>query len=486
MSPTPLEHSGRNYIGGEWRDAASGRTFAVRNPATGEQLAVVPDAGAPDAARAVEAASQAFPGWAGLPAPERAKLLFTVAALMLERQEALAQVLTSEQGKPLREARGEIEYAAGFVTWYAEEAKRVYGETIPASVAHKRMIVIKQPVGVVAAITPWNFPAAMVTRKIAPALAAGCTVVLKPAEQTPLTAIALFKLIEEAGLPAGAANIVTTADPAGVGREFLENPFVRMIAFTGSTEVGKLLMRGAADQVKRISLELGGHAPFIVFEDADLDKATAGAMAAKFRNMGQTCICANRIYVHEAIFDAFAATFVERVKQLRMGNGLDEGVQVGPLIDEQGFKKVCAHVEDAVARGATVLTGGRPRTEGPFAGGRFFEPTVLTGVTQGMRILEEETFGPVAPLIPFRDEAEVVRAANDTPYGLAAYFYSQNVSRCVRVAEQLQYGIIGLNDGSPSVPQAPFGGFKESGIGREGGREGIEEFLEVKHISLGL
>ncbi|MGH7387284.1 MAG: NAD-dependent succinate-semialdehyde dehydrogenase, partial [Candidatus Methylomirabilales bacterium] len=415
-----------------------------------------------------------------------AKLLFKAAALMLERKEELARILTSEQGKPLFEARGEIEYAAGFVTWYAEEGKRVYGETIPASVAHKRLLVIKQPVGVVAAITPWNFPAGMVTRKIAPALAAGCPVVLKPAEQTPLTAIALFQIFEEAGFPAGVVNLITTRDPSEVGRELVENPLVRMIAFTGSTEVGKLLMRGAAAQVKRISLELGGNAPFIVFEDADLDKAVAAAVASKFRNMGQTCICANRIYVQESILESFTAKFVERVKQLRVGNGLEEGVQVGPLIDEQGFKKVSVHVEDAVAKGAKVLTGGTPRTDGPFAHGHFFEPTVLASVRKGMQILEEETFGPVAPLVPFRDEAEVIRAANDTRYGLAAYFYSQNVSRCIRVAEQLEYGIVGANDAMPAVPQAPFGGLKESGFGREGGREGIEEFLEVKLISLGL
>jgi len=477
---------GQNYIGGRWVDPVSGRTFPVRNPATGEQLGLVADAGRDDAARAIEAAHQAFAGWAALAAPDRAKLLFRAAALMLERKEVLARILTSEQGKPLVEARGEIEYAAAVVTWYAEEGKRGYGETIPASVAHKRLLVIKQPVGVVAAITPWNFPAAMVTRKIAPALAAGCTVVLKPAEQTPLTAIALFRIFEEAGFPAGVVNLITTRDPSEVGRELLENPLVRMIAFTGSTEVGKLLMRGASAQVKRVSLELGGNAPFIVFEDADLDKAVAAAVASKFRNMGQTCICANRIYIHESILEPFTAKFVERVKQLRVGNGLEEGVQVGPLIDEQGFKKVSAHVEDAVAKGAKILTGGRPRTEGPFARGHFFEPTVLADVRKGMQILEEETFGPVAPLVPFRDEAEVIRAANDTRFGLAAYFYSQNVSRCIRVAEQLEYGIVGANDAMPAVPQAPFGGLKESGFGREGGREGIEEFLEVKLISLGL
>jgi succinate-semialdehyde dehydrogenase/glutarate-semialdehyde dehydrogenase len=447
---------------------------------------MVADAGREDATQAVEAAHGAFQGWATLAAPDRAKLLFKAAALILERKEELARILTSEQGKPLKEAQGEVEYAAGFVTWYAEEGKRVYGETIPASVAHKRLLVIKQPVGVVAAITPWNFPAAMVTRKIAPALAAGCPVVLKSAEQTPLTAIALFQIFAEAGFPAGVVNLITTRDPSEVGREFLENPLVRMIAFTGSTDVGKLLMRGAAAQVKRMSLELGGNAPFIVFEDADLDKAVAAAVSSKFRNMGQTCICANRIYVQESILEPFATKFVERVKQLKVGNGLEEGVQVGPLIDEQGFKKVSAHVEDAVAKGAKVLTGGKPRTDGPFARGHFFEPTVLGGVKKGMQILEEETFGPVAPLVPFRDEAEVLKAANDTRYGLAAYFYSQNVSRCVRVAEQLEYGIIGANDAMPAVPQAPFGGVKESGFGREGGREGIEEFLEVKLISLGL
>ncbi len=486
MAGLATEGKGQNYIGGLWVDAASRRTFPVHNPATGETLTEIADAGPQDAAQAVEAAYGAFPEWSTLAAPQRAKLLFKARDLMLERKEALARLLTSEQGKPLFESRGEIEYSAGFVTWYAEESKRVYGETIPSSVAHKRLMVVKQPVGVVAAITPWNFPAAMVLRKIAPALAAGCTVVLKPAEQTPLTAIALFKIFEEAGFPAGVVNLITTLDPGGVGREFLENPLVRMITFTGSTEVGKLLMRGSADHVKRVSLELGGHAPFIVFEDADVDKAVVGAVASKFRNMGQTCICANRIYVHESILEPFAAKLVERVKQLKVGNGLEEGVHVGPLIDEQGFKKVCTHVEDAVAGGAKVLTGGKPRTEAEFARGRFFEPTVLTDVRKGMRILEEETFGPVAPLIPFRDEAEAIHAANDTRYGLAAYFYSQNVSRCIRVAEQLEYGIIGVNDGSPSVPQAPFGGFKESGVGREGGREGIEEFLEVKFISLGL
>ncbi len=481
-----IQSQRQNYIGGKWDGAASGRTFSVHSPATGEELEHVPDAGPQDAARAIEAAHCAFPEWSKLAAPERATFLFKARDLMLERKEALARILTAEQGKPLYEARGEIAYAAAFFTWFAEESKRVYGETIPATVPHKRLMVIKQPVGVVAAITPWNFPAAMVTRKIAPALAAGCTVVLKPAEQTPLTAIALFKIFEEAGFPAGVANLITTQDPRGVGRELLENPLVRMIAFTGSTEVGKLLMRGAADQVKRVSLELGGHAPFIVFDDADLDKAVVGAMTSKFRNMGQTCICANRIYVHESVLEAFTAKLVEQVEQLKLGNGLEEGVQVGPLIDEQGFKKVCTHVEDAVAKGAKVLTGGQPRTDGPFAQGRFFAPTVLTNVRKGMRILEEETFGPVAPLIAFRDEAEVIQAANDTPYGLAAYFFSQNVSRCIRVAEQLEYGIIGVNDGMPAVPQAPFGGFKESGVGREGGREGIEEFLEVKFISLGL
>ena len=486
MPAIAIERRNRNYIGGQWIEAASGRTFPVRNPATGEELAVVPDAGPRDAAQAIEAAHRAFPEWSGMAAPERGKLLFKARDLILEQKEALAHILTSEQGKPLAESRGEIEYSAGFVTWFAEEGKRVYGETIPASVAHKRLLVIKQPVGVVAAITPWNFPAAMVMRKIAPALAAGCTVVLKPAEQTPLTAIALFKIFEEAGFPAGVVNLITTLDPSGVGREILENPLVRMIAFTGSTEVGKLLMRGASEQVKRVSLELGGNAPFIVFEDADVNKAVGGAVVSKFRNMGQTCICANRIYVHESVLEPFATKLVERVKQFKMGNGLEEGVHVGPLIDEQGFKKVCTHVEDAVAGGAKILTGGKPRTDGQFAKGCFFEPTVLTDVRKGMRILEEETFGPVAPLIPFRDEAEVVRAANDTRYGLAAYFYSQNVSRCIRVAEQLEYGIIGVNDAVPAVPQAPFGGVKESGIGREGGRQGIEEFLEVKLISLGL
>ncbi|HEY8369052.1 MAG TPA: NAD-dependent succinate-semialdehyde dehydrogenase [Thermodesulfobacteriota bacterium] len=475
----------RLLIGGEWVEAASKAVFEVTNPATGDVIAKVADAGREETRQAIHAAARAFPEWSGATAKTRADALTKACQLMLERKEELARLMTTEQGKPLAEARGEVVYAAGFLEWYAGEAVRVYGETIPASVTTKRLVVLRQPIGVVAAITPWNFPSAMITRKIAPALAAGCTVVVKPAEQTPLSALALGRIFLEAGFPPGVVNIVTSRDPREVGAELLSNPIVRKVTFTGSTEVGKLLMRQAADQVKKVSLELGGHAPFIVFEDADLDAAADGAVASKFRNMGQTCVCANRLYVHRSVVDAFTRKFTERVAKLKMGNGLEEGVQVGPLIDEQGFKKVEAHVADAVAQGAVVLLGGKPRRDGAFAKGYFYEPTVLTGVKDSMRIMKEETFGPVAPIEPFDTEDEVIRKANDTPYGLAAYFYSRDVGRVWRVAERLEYGIVGANDALPSVPQAPFGGWKESGIGREGGREGMEPFLETKYVSMG-
>ncbi|MCC6739994.1 MAG: NAD-dependent succinate-semialdehyde dehydrogenase [Planctomycetia bacterium] len=468
-----------NWINGQWVPADSGATFAVANPASREELGRVPDCGAAEARRALDAAASAFPAWAALPAIERANILFNVYAQMLHRAKELATLLTKENGKPIKEALGEIQYAADFVRWSAEEARRVYGETVPAAAAGKRHLVLKQPMGVVAAITPWNFPSAMITRKVAPALAAGCTVVIKPAEQTPLSALALAELFEEARLPAGVLNVIT-GNPVPIAGEMLAHPKVRKIAFTGSTEVGKLLMRGAADGLKRVALELGGHAPFIVFADADLDKAAEGCVANKFRNAGQTCICANRVYVQQEAHDAFAKKLVEKAAALVVGDGLDERTQVGPMIDEQGLKKVIEHVEDARRRGAKVLCGGRVKD------GRWFEPTVLANVPPESRILREETFGPVAPVVAFRTEDEVLRLANDTPYGLAAYFYTKDASRLFRVAEALEDGIVGANDPSPGVPQAPFGGMKESGMGREGGKWGVEEYVEIKHVSIGL
>lgn len=472
------------FVNAAWNVPETRRSFAVTNPATGEVLAHVADAGREDARRAIEAAHAALEPWARIPALERGNMLRRAAALMRERQDELARQLTMEMGKPLAEARGEIAYAASFFEWFAGEGERAYGDIIPPAVPGKRHLVLKQPVGVVAAITPWNFPAAMVTRKVGPALAAGCTVVLKPAEQTPLTAISLMEILKEAGVPPGVVNLVTTSDPREVGHELLHNPLVRKITFTGSTEVGKYLMREAAGQVKRISLELGGHAPVIVFDDADIDKAVAGTIASKFRNMGQTCVCANRIYVQAGAFDVFAERFAEAVSRLRVGNGLNDDVQVGPLIDGAGLQKVRDHVADAVAGGARVLTGGH-ELEGPdFADGCYYAPTVLADVREGMRIMSEETFGPVAPLIAFENEAEVYRRANDSRYGLAAYVFTENINRAWRAAERLEYGIVGVNEGMPSTAQVPFGGFKESGIGREGGPYGIHEFLEVKLVGL--
>lgn len=474
------------FIDGRWVKSDSGRTFEVRNPATGDLLASVPAGGRAEARRAIEAAGRAFPMWSCLPAQERAALLVKVRELILQRKEHLARLLAMEGGKPIVEARGEVHYAADFFGFFAEEGKRVYGELIPTHALEKRLMVLKQPVGVAGIVTIWNFPLAGLARPVAPALAVGCPVVVKPAEQTPLTAVALFELFEEAGMPPGVANLITAFEPEEVGRELLENPLVRKLNFTGSVEVGKLLMRGAADQVKRITLELGGHAPFIIFEEADLDAAAKGALLSKFRNGGQTCICANRIYVQEPIFESFATRFVELVKGLKMGNPLDEAIHVGPLIDEQAFLKVKGHVDDALAGGAHLLVGGSRREEGDFSRGLFFEPTVLTNVIHSMRIMKEETFGPVAPLIPFGTEEEVLRFANETPYGLAAFFYTKDLSRAVRFAEKLEYGIVGVNDPLPGAVQAPFGGVKQSGIGREGGRSGLEEFLETKFISFGL
>lgn len=466
------------YINGEWTGKEL-ETFGVTNPATSELFATVPNAGAAEAKQATDAAYEAFKTWSALTAYERAEIIWKWHRLIDEHKEELATTMTMEQGKPLKEALGEISYANGFVSWYAEEGKRIYGETIPASVQNKRLFVQKQPVGVIAAITPWNFPAAMITRKIAPALAAGCTVVVKPAEQTPLTALKLADLADRAGFPKGVINIVT-GDAKAIGQSWLEDSRVRKLTFTGSTEVGKLLMRGSADTVKKISLELGGHAPVIVMEDADIKKAVNGVIASKFRNAGQTCVCSNRIYVHESIKEEFTNKLVEKTQQLRVGNGLEEGIDLGPLIDTAAIQKVKQQIEDAVNKGASIATGGHLVED------LYFEPTVLTNVSDDMMCMIEETFGPVAPITSFKTEEEAIARANDSEYGLAAYVFTENISRGIRITEALEFGIIGLNDGLPSVPQSPFGGFKQSGLGREGGHHGIEEFLEVKYISLGL
>jgi len=457
-------------------------TFAVVNPATGEVLEQVPRHGVEETRRAIAEAERAYPAWRARTAKERALILRRLSDLMLERQEELARLLTSEQGKPLAEARGEIAYAASFFEWFGEEAKRVYGDTIPPHQADKRIVVLREPIGVTAGITPWNFPAAMITRKAAPALAVGCTIVVKPAEQTPLTALALARLAEEAGVPPGVLQVVTgdAEDAPLIGGELTSNPAVRKLSFTGSTEVGKLLMAQCAGQVKKVSLELGGNAPFIVFDDADLDAAVEGALLCKFRNSGQTCVSANRILVQDSVHDDFVARFEAAVGALKVGNGLDEGVQVGPLIDESAVEKVERHVADATDAGAEVLRGGS-RLEGTF-----FEPTVLTGVTGTMAMSCEETFGPVAGIQRFAAEADAVALANDTPYGLAAYFYSEGLSRVWRVSEALEYGILGVNTGIISTEVAPFGGMKESGIGREGSRYGIDDWLELKYVCLGV
>lgn len=475
----------RNYIDGQWVEADSGKWMDVVNPATQEPIGRVPDAGEAETRRAIEAAYRAFPAWAAATALERANLLWRWYELIQEHAEDLARLITEEMGKPLAEAKGEVAVlAADYVRWYAEEARRVYGETIPAPAPNKRFLVFKQPVGVVGAITPWNFPAGMVTRKIAPALAAGCTVVIKPAEQTPITAIRLFELLEEAGFPKGVANLVT-GQPEPIGQTLLQDERVRKITFTGSTEVGKLLMRGAADTVKKVSLELGGHAPFLIFEDADLDQAVRGVMVSKFRNTGQTCVCANRIYVHEAVKEPFIHKLKAQMEQLVIGNGMQDGVQIGPLIDRQAFEKVKRQVEDAQAKGATVHCGGEAaRVAGQK--GYFFQPTLLADVTPEMQIMQEETFGPVAPVVSFTDEQEVIRQANALPYGLAAYLFTNNLSRAIRVSEQLEFGMVSVNDGLFTAAQVPFGGVKESGLGREGGRQGIEEFLELKFVAMTL
>jgi len=468
------------YVNGHWESAGDGAAFPVRNPADGSELGTVPSLGAAETRCAIGAAHAAWPAWRALTARERSAILRRWFDLMMQHQEDLALIMTSEQGKPLAEARGEIAYAASFLEWFAEEGKRVYGDIIPQHQSDKRIVVLKEPVGVCAAITPWNFPSAMITRKTGPALAAGCTVVVKPAEQTPLSALALAELAHRAGVPPGVFNVIT-GKPEAIGGELTANPLVRKLTFTGSTEVGRLLMRQCADTVKKVSLELGGNAPFIVFDDADLDAAVEGAMMSKYRNTGQTCVCANRILVQDKVYDAFAARLREKVLTLKVGRGVESGVTQGPLIDDQALAKVEAHIADAVSKGAKVAVGGRRHA----LGGTFFEPTILTDVTPAMRVAREETFGPVAPLFRFKSEDEAVRMANDTEFGLAAYFYSRDIGRVWRVSEALEYGIVGVNAGIISNEVAPFGGMKQSGIGREGSKYGIEEFLEIKYVCLG-
>jgi len=476
--------SGTLYIDGKWRHAASGQTFAVTNPATSEVLAQISAADTDDVREAVNAAASAFGSWSARTAYERAGYLYDAHRLMRERADELAWLMTTEQGKPLRTARIEVQYAADFLIWFAEEAKRVYGSTIPSARADQRFMVLHQPVGVVGAVTPWNYPISMLTRKMGPALAAGCTVVLKPAKQTPLCAIEVFRILHEVGVPAGVVNLVTAARASVVGDEFISNPVVRKLTFTGSTEVGKLLAKGAAASIKRVSLELGGHAPFIVFPDADPAHAARGASLVKFLNTGQACISPNRIFVHRSIAEQFLSVLADRVGRLKAGNGLEEGVTIGPLIDDGALVKMDEHVSDAVAKGATLVCGGERLTGEAYDAGTFFAPTVLADVTPEMVIYRDETFGPIAPVILFDDEDEVIKMANDTDYGLAAYLYTKDISRAIRVSEALRFAIVGINDINPTSAAAPFGGMKESGLGREGGQEGITEYLETKLVGI--
>ncbi|KVL05201.1 NADP-dependent succinate-semialdehyde dehydrogenase [Burkholderia ubonensis] len=467
------------YVNGAWQGAANGETFEVRNPATGGLVGVVPVLGAAETRQAIDAANAASPAWRKKTAKERAAILRKWHDLMMENADDLALILTTEQGKSLAEAKGEIGYAASFLEWFAEEGKRVYGDTIPTPASDKRIVVTKEPVGVCAAITPWNFPAAMITRKVGPALAAGCPIVVKPAEATPFSALAMAVLAERAGVPAGVFSVVT-GDPKAIGGELTSNPVVRKLSFTGSTPVGRLLMAQCAPTVKKVSLELGGNAPFIVFDDADLDAAVQGAIASKYRNSGQTCVCTNRFYVHEAVYDQFAQKLAAAVGQLKVGRGTEPGVTQGPLINEAAVLKVEAHIEDALAKGATVVTGGKRHA----LGHGFFEPTVLTGVTPAMKVAKEETFGPLAPLFKFGSDDEVIRLANDTEFGLAAYFYSRDIGRVWKVAEALEYGMVGVNTGLISNEVAPFGGVKQSGLGREGSHYGIDDYVVIKYLCL--
>lgn len=470
---------GRHYINGEWIDTGDGK-IEVMNPATGEIVGSVPNGGEKEATAAVEAAAAAFPEWSKTTAYHRAELLMKWHDLLLENKEEIGEILTKEMGKPLAEAIGEVEYSASFVSWFAEEGKRVYGRTIPASKEGKRIQINKQPVGVVVSITPWNFPAAMMARKMAPALAAGCTFVAKPAKMTPLTAVKMYELAIEAGFPKGVINLVT-GSASKIGKVFTSHPDVRKLTFTGSTEIGKELMKQASETMLNLSLELGGHAPIIVLEDADMDLAIEGVMASKFRNAGQTCVCGNRIYVQQSIVEEFSQKLQQAAGNLKVGNGLDQGVQIGPLVDKDGYEKVEKHVSDAVEKGAKVLVGGDGHSEN---NAYFFNPTVLVNATSDMLVMNEETFGPVAPIMSFDTDEEAVKLANDTRFGLAAYFFTESMSRGTYLSENLDYGIVGWNDGAPSTAQAPFGGMKESGVGREGGQEGLEAFLETKYISI--
>ncbi len=469
-----------NCIDGKWVQADSGRTLSVKNPATGEVVGEVPALGAAETRRAIEAAARAYPAWRGMLAKERAAILRKLSDLMLANTDDLAIIMTAEQGKPLAESKGEIAYAASFIDWFADEAKRVYGDTIPQNARGRRIIVQKEPIGVFAAITPWNFPAAMITRKAGPGWAAGCTGVIRPASQTPFSALALAVLAERAGMPAGVCNIIT-GPAAETGAELTANPLVRKLSFTGSTEVGAKLLAQCAPTIKKTSMELGGNAPFIVFDDADLDAAVIGAMASKYRNTGQTCVCANRLLVQDSVYDAFSAKLKRAVEAMKVGNGMEPGVSQGPLINAAAVAKVEEHIADATRRGARVLTGGHRHQ----LGGNFFEPTLLADVPHDALIFREETFGPVAPLFRFQTEAEAIQLANDTEFGLAAYFYARDVGRIFRVAEALEYGLIGINEGVISTAEAPFGGMKSSGLGREGSKYGIEEYLEIKYLAIG-
>ena len=467
------------YINGEWVEANSKDTISVNNPATLKEIGTVPKCGKEETKNAIDAANAAWPQWKSTSARERSNILRKWFDLIISNKEELAQIMTIEQGKPINESRGEIVYGASFIEWFAEEAKRVYGDTIPDPLTDRRIVVLKQPVGVVASITPWNFPNAMITRKCAPALAVGCPVVIKPASQTPYSALALAALAEEAGFPKGTLNVIT-GKASEIGDELATNPIIRKLSFTGSTEIGKVLMAKCAGTVKKVSMELGGHAPFIVFDDANIDDAVAGAMQSKFRNTGQTCVCANRVYVQEKVYDEFCKKFVEAVSKMKVGDGLEEDVTSGPLIDENSLNKVEEHVQDAVQMGAKVAIGGSKHSLGM----NFYQPTILTDVTPQAKITFEETFGPVAPVYKFKDENEVIELANNSPYGLASYFYSRDIGRVWRVAEALEYGMVGVNTGLISKAEAPFGGIKESGLGREGSKYGIDDFIEIKYVNM--
>lgn len=471
----------RGFINGQWCDADDGAVFNVNDPATSELIASVPDMGAKETRRAIEAAGAAWPAWRSKTAKERAAILRKLYFLMMENQEDLARILTAECGKPILEGRGEIAYGASFIEWFGEEAKRVYGDVIPAPFSDRRIVVDKQPIGVCVAITPWNFPTAMVTRKVGPALAAGCPIVLKPASETPLSALALVELANRAGVPAGVFSVITTSNGSKVGAEMTSNPIVRKLSFTGSTATGKILMRQCASTVKKLSLELGGNAPFIVFDDAGIDAAVKGAIASKYRNTGQTCVCVNRFLVQDGIYDVFAEKLVAAVEAMKVGAGGEEGNDQGPLINVAGLAKVEDHIQDAVEKGAVTVTGGKRHA----LGGTYFEPTVLTGITPEMKIAREETFGPVSALFRFKTEEEAIAMANDTEFGLAAYFYTRDAARAWRVGEALEYGIVGINEGIISTEVAPFGGVKESGLGREGSRYGINDYLEIKYMCMG-